>query len=52
MSTLKVFEAEWMQGVPDSHFVEGMMFKNSYKEIRRISNRKLAILNEMLKKSP
>ena len=51
-STLKVFEAEWMQAVPDSHFVEGMMFKNSYKEIRRISNRKLAILNEMLKKSP
>ncbi|HET7147619.1 MAG TPA: hypothetical protein VFI73_03885, partial [Candidatus Nitrosopolaris sp.] len=50
-STLKVFGHELVQGGDDTHFVNGVMIKNSYNETRRISHRKSSILHKMKKSS-
>jgi hypothetical protein len=51
-SSLKALGLEHMLKGPDSHYVmDGVKYWNPYKETRRISNRILSILYEMLKKS-
>jgi hypothetical protein len=46
-----LFRAKWMQRGHDTHHMNGIMVKNSYKATRRISDRNLSIRHEMLKKS-
>jgi hypothetical protein len=51
-SSLKALGLEHTLKWPDSHYVmEGVKYWNPYKDTRRISNRILCILYEMLKKS-
>lgn len=48
---LKAYGLESSESGPESYFVKGVMYKDAYKETRRIARRKLWILNEMVRNS-